>query len=397
MFQETTAYKKINSLKRRIRVIQGGTSASKTISTLLYLIGYAQTDKVKTLTSVVSESIPHLKRGVIRDFKNILQSHGYWKESNWNETDKVYTFETGSQIEFFSTDNGDKLRGARRHRLFVNEANNVELEAFEQLEVRTEEFVIIDYNPTIEFWAHTELINKRDDVDFIVLTYKDNEALSKNIVEAIEKRKEKKNWWKVYGEGLIGEVESRIYTGWAIIDDIPHEARLERYGLDFGYSNDPTAIVALYRYNGGFIVDEVMYLKGKSNRQIADVFLNLSQTLVIADSAEPKSIDELKSYGIEVMPANKGPGSINHGIQIVQDQRMSVTKNSVNLIREYRNYVWAMDKNGRIINEPERGDDHLMDALRYAMESLNIEPPLSDMEKYMAMQRYNGGASNYSR
>lgn len=397
MFQETTAYKKINSLKRRIRVIQGGTSASKTISTLLYLIGYAQTDKVKTLTSVVSESIPHLKRGVIRDFKNILQSHGYWKESNWNETDKVYTFETGSQIEFFSTDNGDKLRGARRHRLFVNEANNVELEAFEQLEVRTEEFVIIDYNPTIEFWAHTELINKRDDVDFIVLTYKDNEALSKNIVEAIEKRKEKKNWWKVYGEGLIGEVESRIYTGWAIIDDIPHEARLERYGLDFGYSNDPTAIVALYRYNGGFIVDEVMYLKGKSNRQIADVFLNLSQTLVIADSAEPKSIDELKSYGIEVMPANKGPGSINHGIQIVQDQRMSVTKNSVNLIREYRNYVWAMDKNGRIINEPERGDDHLMDALRYAMESLNIEPPLSDMEKYMAMQRYNGGANNYSR
>ena len=397
MFQETTAYKKINSLKRRIRVIQGGTSASKTISTLLYLIGYAQTDKVKTLTSVVSESIPHLKRGVIRDFKNILQSHGYWKESNWNETDKVYTFETGSQIEFFSTDNGDKLRGARRHRLFVNEANNVELEAFEQLEVRTEEFVIIDYNPTIEFWAHTELINKRDDVDFIVLTYKDNEALSKNIVEAIEKRKEKKNWWKVYGEGLIGEVESRIYTGWAIIDDIPHEARLERYGLDFGYSNDPTAIVALYRYNGGFIVDEVMYLKGKSNRQIADVFLNLSQTLVIADSAEPKSIDELKSYGIEVMPANKGPGSINHGIQIVQDQRMSVTKNSVNLIREYRNYVWAMDKNGRIINEPERGDDHLMDALRYAMESLNIEPPLSDMEKYMIMQRYNGGANNYSR
>jgi len=363
----------------------------------LYLIGYAQTDKVKTLTSVVSESIPHLKRGVIRDFKNILQSHGYWKESNWNETDKVYTFETGSQIEFFSTDNGDKLRDARRQRLFVNEANNVELEAFEQLEVRTEEFVIIDYNPTIEFLAHTELINKRDDVDFIVLTYKDNEALSKNIVEAIEKRKEKKKWWKVYGEGLIGEVESRIYTGWAIIDDIPHEARLERYGLDFGYSNDPTAIVALYRYNGGFIVDEVMYLKGKSNRQIADVFLNLSQTLVIADSAEPKSIDELKSYGIEVMPANKGPGSINHGIQIVQDQRMSVTKNSVNLIREYRNYVWAMDKNGRIINEPERGDDHLMDALRYAMESLNIEPPLSDMEKYMIMQRYNGGASNYSR
>lgn len=395
MYQETTAYKKINQLKKRIRVIQGGTSASKTISILLYLIGYAQTDKVKTLTSVVSESIPHLKRGVIRDFKNILQAHGYWKDANWNETDKIYTFETGSQIEFFSTDNGDKLRGARRDRLFVNEANNVELEAFEQLEIRTKEFVIIDYNPTTEFWAHTELIGRRDDVDFIVLTYLDNEALSKEIVEAIEKRKDKKNWWKVYGEGQIGEIESRIYTGWQIIDDIPHEARLERYGLDFGYTNDPTAIVAIYRYNGGFIVDEIMYLKGKSNRQIADVLLNLPQRLTIADSAEPKSIDELRLYNVEVMPAKKGPGSINYGIQLVQDQRISVTKTSLNVIREYRNYVWMTDKNGQIVNEPERGEDHAMDAIRYALESMGIEAPESDFDKFFHQNR--SGYNNYAR
>jgi len=398
MFKETTAYKKINQLRKRIRVIQGGTSASKTISVLLYLIGYAQTDKKKTLTSIVSESIPHLKRGVIRDFKNILQTHGYWKDANWNETDKIYTLETGSQIEFFSTDNGDKLRGARRDRLFVNEANNVELEAFEQLEIRTNEFVIIDYNPTVEFWAHTELIGKRDDVDFIILTYLDNEALVDSVREAIEKRRDKKNWWRVYGEGQIGEVESRIYTGWQIIDSKPHEARLVRYGLDFGYTNDPTAIVAVYKYNGGFIVDEVLYHKGKTNRQIADVQLNIPQCLTIADSAEPKSIDELKSYGLEVMPANKGQGSVNHGIQIVQDQRISVTAQSLNVIDEYRKYVWITDKNGLILNTPEDGYNHAMDALRYAMETLvEVERKPTELDIYFMEQARKNSGRNFAR
>jgi phage terminase large subunit len=264
-FKETTAFRKINKLTKRIRVIQGGTSASKTISVLLYLIAYAQTDKVKTLTSIVSESIPHLKRGVIRDFKNIMQTHHYWKEDRWNATDSIYTFETGSQIEFFSTDNADKLRGARRDRLFINEANNVSFDAFEQLEVRTKEFIIIDYNPTNEFWYQLEIVGKRDDVDFIILTYKDNEALDEAIIKAIEQRKNRKGWWQVYGEGQLGEVEGKIYRDWQIIDEIPHEARLERYGLDYGYSNDPTAIVAVYKYNGGFIWDEITYQKGLSN------------------------------------------------------------------------------------------------------------------------------------
>ena len=210
IFQETTATKKIKALKRRIRVIQGGSSASKTISILLYLIALAQSDKSPTLTSIVGESIPFLKKGVIRDFKNILQGHKYWKDSNWNATDNIYTFETGSQIEFFSTDNGDKLRGARRDRCFMNEANNNSFEAFEQLEIRTKEFTIIDYNPTTEFWAHLELVGKRDDVDFIILTYKDNEALDTRIVESLEKRQNRKGWWQVYGLGELGEVEGKI-------------------------------------------------------------------------------------------------------------------------------------------------------------------------------------------
>jgi len=371
MFSATTAYQKINQLTKRIRIVQGGTSASKTISILIYLIAYAQTDKQKTLTSIVSESIPHLKRGAIRDFKNIMQSHHYWKDANWSASDSIYTFETGSQIEFFSTDSGDKLRGARRDRLFINEANNVAFDAFEQLEVRTKEFVIIDFNPTNEFWALTDVLGKRDDAELIILTYKDNEALSKEIIDAIEQRQNRKGWWQVYGLGQLGEVEGKIYKDWAIIDEIPHEARLERRGLDYGYTNDPSAIVDIYRYNNGYILDEVTYQKGLSNKQIADILLNqeMPQTMVVADSAEPKSNDELVSYGVNVLPANKGQGSVLQGIQYVQHQRISVTKRSVNIIREYRNYLWETDKNGKILNEPEHTFSHSMDAIRYAMES----------------------------
>lgn len=370
MFKETTSFQKINLLNKRIRIIQGGTSASKTISILLYLIAYAQTDTTKTLTSVVSESIPHLKRGVIRDFKNIMQSHRYWKESCWNATDSIYTFETGSQMEFFSTDNGDKLRGARRDRLFMNEANNITFDAFEQLEVRTKEFIFIDYNPTNEFWVHNEILGKRTDVDFIILTYRDNEGLSDDIIKSIEQRKNRLSWWKVYGEGQLGDAEGKIYTGWKELDEIPFEARLERRWLDFGYTNDPTAIGDIYYYNGGYILDEHLYQKGLSNKQIADTLLNLKNTLVIADSAEPKSIDEIRAFGVNIQPAVKGKDSIVHGIQMIQDQQISVTRRSVNLLKEYRNYMWIKDKDGRIINEPEGIWNHHMDGIRYAMSSL---------------------------
>lgn len=371
LFSETTATKKILSLTKRIRACAGGTSASKTISILLYLIALAQSDKKPTLTSIVAESIPHLKRGAIRDFKNILQAHHYWKDANWNATDSIYTFETGSKIEFFSTDNGDKLRGARRDRLFMNEANNTTLDAFNQLEVRTKEFCFLDWNPTNEFWFYTEILGKRDDVEFITLTYKDNEALDQEIVKAIEARKNNKSWWQVYGLGQLGEVEGKIYKDWQVIDEIPHEARLERYGLDFGYSNDPTSIVAIYKYNGGFIFNEITYQKGLSNKQIADILNNLPKALVVADSAEPKSIDEIRSYGVNILPALKGQGSVNKGIQFIQDQRCSMTKRSINIIKEYRNYMWMTDKDGRILNVPEDLFNHSMDAIRYALDSYN--------------------------
>lgn len=374
MFSATPATKKIAKLRKRIRAVQGGTSASKTISILLILIDMAQSDKKPTLTSVVSESFPHLKRGAMRDFLNIMESHHYFRDELWNKTDYTYTFETGSKIEFFSADQPSKVRGPRRDRLFINECNNIPYEAFDQLEVRTKDLIFLDWNPTNAFWFYDELQPNRTDVDHLTITYLDNEALDPNIVASIESHRNNRQWWQVYGEGQLGEVEGKIYRDWNIIEELPHQARLERYGLDFGYSNDPTAIVAIYSFNGGYILDEIAFQKGLANKQIADILNANEKALVIADAAEPKSIDELKMYGVMVVPAKKGPGSVSQGIQYVQQQRMSMTKRSTNLIKEYRNYLWLTDREGHIINEPAHEFSHSMDATRYGMDFLRPKP-----------------------
>jgi len=376
-FQLTTATKKILRLHKRIRGVGGGTSASKTISILLWCIDYAQSTRDKII-SVVSESMPHLKRGAIRDFLNIMNEHKYFEDSRWNKTDYIYTYPKGSRLEFFSVDQPGKVRGPRRDVLFINEANNISYETYTQLEVRTKKIVWLDWNPVSEFWWYTEISGKQD-CDFITLTYKDNEALAPELAQALEVRKGNKNWWKVYGEGQLGEFEGRIYIGWQIIDEVPHEARLERYGLDFGYTNDPTASDAIYKYNGGIIIDEVIHQKGLSNKQIADIYQNLPKALVIADSAEPKSIDEIISYGISVLPSLKGQGSVLKGIQYVQDQRISITKRSINTIKEYRNYLWQTDKEGKIINEPDVIWNHHMDDIRYGINSLSIQDEEIDL------------------
>jgi phage terminase large subunit len=329
----------------------------------------------------------------MRDFLMIMKEHGYYKEALWDRTNNVYNFETGSQIEFFSVDQPEKVRGARRDRLFINEANNVSKGAFDELEVRTKDFIFIDYNPTNEFWG-MEIRNERTDTEFIILTYIDNEALDQSIVDSIEQRRNRTQWWKVYGLGELGEVEGKIYKGWQIIDTIPHEARLERFGLDFGYSSDPSALVAVYYFNGGYIVDELVFQKGLSNKQIADLILNQPRkAMVIADSAEPKSIDEIRSYGVMITPTVKGKDSVRSGIQMVQDQAVSMTKQSINLIKEYRNYLWETDKEGRILNEPEHTWSHSMDAIRYAMNSLipaiQRRDMIANMPRFEEKEHYN--------
>ena len=381
LYQETTALKKIAQLKKRIRAVQGGTSASKTVSIIIYLVGQAQSDKTPTITSIVSESFPHLKRGAILDFLQIMNAHGYFQDRRWNKTDYTYTLETGSKIEFFSVDQPGKVRGPRRDRLFINEVNNISYDTFDQLEVRTKEFIILDWNPVSEFWYYDK-VAQRADCEHLILTYQDNEALDQRIIEAIEQRKDRKGWWRVYGEGLLGEVEGKIYKDWLIIDEVHHHARLERRGLDFGYTNDPSSLVDIYYYDGGYIWDETLFQKGMSNKQITDVIKNLPdpQTLVIADSAEPKSIDEVKSYGLNIIGAEKGADSVANGIQLVQSQRISMTKRSINIIKEYRNYLWQVDRDGKVLNVPEHPFSHSMDAGRYAMSSIIKKPVFKDFK-----------------
>ena len=309
------------------------------------------------------------------DFLQIMQQQGYFQDKAWSKTDFTYTFPNKSKIEFFSVDQPGKVRGPRRDRLFINEANNVAHETFDQLEVRTKEFVFMDWNPVTDFWYYDKVAN-RSDQECIILTYKDNEALSQQIIDSIEQRMDRKGWWKVYGEGQLGEVEGKIYTGWEIIDELPHTARLERSGLDFGYTNDPSAIVNVYRHDGGYIWDEVLYAHGMSNRRLADTILAQTHPniLVIADSAEPKSIDEMKGHGVNIIGAEKGKDSVLNTIQLVQDQKISLTKRSINLIKEYRNFLWETDKDGKVLNVPERTYKHGMDAGGYAMASIIKKP-----------------------
>jgi len=369
MLIKTTAQSKIARLKKRIRVVRGGTSASKTFSIIPFLIDYCAKTPNSEI-SIVAETVPHLRRGAIRDFLKILYWTGNFNENSWNKTNLTYRFSNGSYIEFFSVEQPDKLRGARRDVLFINECNNVPFEAYQQLAIRTRKFIYLDYNPVSEFWVDTELLNDSD-TDFVVLTYKDNEALDASIVKEIEKARDKaetsdywRNWWLVYGLGQIGTLEGVIFNNWKQIDKIPQEARLLGHGMDFGYTNDPTTIISLYKYNEQFILHEALYQKGMSNRDIYNVAKNLGGYFV-ADSAEPKSIAELQSYGLAVMGAEKGSGSVLHGIQALQSVELLVTSQSTNLIKELRNYTWDRDKNGTLLHKPIAAYDHCIDGSRY--------------------------------
>jgi phage terminase large subunit len=411
IFTTTTALKKIAKMQKRIRAVSGGSSASKTISILMWLIDYAQNHK-NEVVSVVSESMPHLRRGAMRDFLAILKAQNMFVEKQWNATNCIYMFkETGTIMEFFGVEESDKVHGPRRDVLFVNEANNIPLETYTQLEIRTRRIVWLDWNPVAEFWWYTDVAAYTDH-DFLTLTYKDNEALSLGEIEAFEqhsKNPSKANWWKVYGLGMLGEATGLIFKGWEIIPDLPSEARLEDSGLDFGYTNDPSAAVYIYYYNGGYILDELFYQKGMSNRVIADNYLASHPTLVIADSAEPKSIDEINGYfqntGFTILGTLKGPGSVAQGIQFVQDQHISVTARSLNIIKEYRNYLWAVDpRTGKSLNDPVGINDHAMSAVRYGLSRkfIDMDPQpeynVPDSEKLQEMGINNqwGGIEGYA-
>ena len=374
MFQTTTAIRKLYALKKRKKVIQGGTSAGKTFGILPILIDRCiRTPYLET--SVVSESIPHLRRGAMKDFLKIMIETNRFRDNQWNRSSLKYTFTNGSYIEFFSVEQPDKLRGARRNVLYVNEANNVPFEAYTQLSIRTSGDIWIDFNPTANFWAHKEVVAQQD-ADFITLTYLDNEALPQTIVDDIESARERaktseywSNWWKVYGLGQIGSLEGVCIKEWKEIK-LPLEARLLCYGMDFGYSNDPSTLIALYKYNDAYIFDEVIYQKKLLNSDISDLFKTHSiNGIVYADSAEPKSIAELRTYGHKVLPCTKGKDSIVYGINLINQNEIFVTSRSKNLIKELQSYTWMKDREGNTINKPIQNFDHCIDACRYAITS----------------------------
>ena len=376
MLLRTTAINKIIALKKRVKIIQGGTSAGKTFGILPVLISKAANKPLLEI-SVVAESIPHLRRGALKDFLTIMKSTNRYFDERFNKSLLRYEFGNGSYIEFFSADDSSKLRGARRDILYINECNNIEFESYNELAIRTKREVFLDFNPANEFWVHTELKDEPD-TDFLILTYKDNEALDKRIVKEIEKNRAKAttstywaNWWRVYGEGLVGMLEGVVFSNWQQIDIVPPEARLLGYGLDFGYSNDPTSIIEVYNYNGQRILNEVCYQTGLINTDIANKLQK--NVIAYADSSEPKSIEEIRRTGQQIKGVTKGADSINFGIQIMLSQKYLVTKQSTNLIKELRAYCWDKDKTGKTLNKPQGKNDHAIDAVRYhEMETLGL-------------------------
>lgn len=377
---------------------RGGTRSTKTYSALQFLVFLAVALSAKKLISVVSETLPHLKKGAIRDFQKILQDEGIiagtlLDDPRWNATDKTFSFASGTIIEFFSADSPGKVHGPARDILFINEGQNIRWETANQMMIRTREFVIVDYNPTHEFWAHTELA-KDPRFRTIVSTYKDNRFLTQAQIEDIERGKKNANWWRVYGLGLTGQLEGVIYE-FQQIDRMPDPHGLVRIGgLDYGFTNSKTAgvdILADTRRKALYI-DEMFYGSGMHNFDIIKA-LNAhgfpkKSTRLYADCAEPKANSEIKLAGFNVWPSDKSK-EITFQVSWMQGWTLFVTKTSTNVIHEFRNYLWDTDRDGNRLNQPIKDFDHAMDAIRYAAfgQLADFRPPKNTTVRTAKLKR----------
>lgn len=366
---------------------RGGTRSGKTYSTLQFfhqLIPLA--DKAGDVTSVVSESMPHLKRGAIRDFETIV-GHPLSSDPKWNASDFIYTYANGAKLEFFSVDSPDKVLGPKRKRLLENECNHIPFETHRQLAVRTTGTIFMDYNPASSFWA-IEKVETKPNCITIKTTYRDNvdsasgkSFLSKEQIQEIEDNKDDKNWWKVYGLGEIGTLDGVIYEA-ELIDAMPsgNEASSlkECYGMDFGFTNDPTTLVHLLVDTGRKIiyVDQLLYRTHMGNGDIIEHLKACevnSHTEIYADCAEPKSIAEIRKAGFNIIACDKDApvksDKLKFQIQWLQGWQMKITKTSLETIKEQRNYTWAKDKDGNLLNQPIDKWNHALDAIRYGIWS----------------------------
>lgn len=376
-------------MKKRVKIVPGSSSSGKTISILLILIEKAIRATRALEISVVSESVPHLKKGALKDFLKIMRTTGRYIKENYNSTERKYTFANGSYIEFFSP---EAVLGARRDILYVNEAINISFESYHQLAARTNIEIYIDYNPAREFWVQTELLADPD-VEILTLTYKDNERCPESIVRELEKARDKgfynpllpvnklfdkknilseywANWWRVYGLGLEGTVQGIIYGFFNAVDEFPKHCKWVCYGLDFGYTNDPTSLIKVGLFGGELYFEEYIFETGLTNNMISErmIELKVGGTEIIADSAEPKSVKDLQLLGWNIRGAVKGPDSIINGIDTMKQYRHNIVKSSLNMIREWRGYSYKFNKaTNKFINEAEDHLNHTADAARYAV------------------------------
>ena len=347
----------------------GGTRSGKTFAMLQVLCEIAKGCK-NLLISVVSETFPHLKRGAIRDFKTILGDE--WNDKAWNMSSSIYSFDSGSIIEFFSADQPAKVHGPARDILFINEANHISYDTARQLFVRTRLLVLFDYNPTNVFWAHEE-IAPRDTCVSLHSTYKDNDFLTPEQVAEIESNKNDANWWRVYGEGKVGQLEGLIFPDFELCDTMPDAAGLrEVYGMDFGFTNDPSTLIRILLDTGRkeAWLDEIFYKRGMLNsdmaREMEAAGVPKRSTMIFADCAEPKTIAELAGYGWNILPCYKATRKAEQ-LQMMRGYRLHITKRSIDTIKEARAYCWMQDKDGKWLNEPQPFGDHAMDAARYGL------------------------------
>ena len=350
---------------------KGGPRSGKTWGVLQLLHLLALNNPSPLVISCVAATLPMVKRGMVRDFRLMLANEGQWDENAYNKTEGCYQYSNGTVIEFFGVDNASKVHGSARDILFVNEAQGIPREIFRQLDIRTRKKVIIDFNPVRKFWGETEFVGDR----YVTVhsTYKDNPYLSKEQVGAIEKNMNDANWWRVYGEGLTGGVEGNVYPEYEVIEDMPETFTGRCIGLDFGFVNDPTAIVDIRFQGWDLYVDLLCYETGLLNANIAEYLTSnmLHRLITVCDNAEQKSIVELQQRRIKAIPCVKGRGSVAGGIAQVKQFKLHITKRSVKLLVELDNDKWIKDEaTDTYTNEAIDAWNHALDAMRYGVDYL---------------------------
>ena len=360
----TNVFDRAFKSETRITCLQGGTRSSKTYSLCQLFIIKALNQTGKTFT-VCRKTLPALKGTAYRDIIQLLKDLDLYSEENHNKSELSYAL-NGNLIEFISVDQPQKIRGRKRNYLWLNEANEFNYEDWQQLILRTTEQIYLDYNPSDPYsWIYDKVLI-RDDCTFIKSTYKANPFLDEDTIAEIERLKEiDPDYWRVYGMGEIGTIQTAIFRNFNLVDDI--QGRLIGYGLDFGFTNSPTALVEVRELDDSLYIRELLYEKRLTNTDLANKMKELGisrQAEIIADSAEPKSIEEVYRCGFNIKPAKKGAG-IHLGIDIMRRYKLNITKDSLNAIKEFRSYKWATDKNGDVLNTPVKVNDHLVDAVRY--------------------------------